>query len=142
MEVAASENDIQQMLGENKHGTVNMLRSIDTPNGMDKLSLTLLRDMQTVLVSDMLVKTDRTSMHAGVEIRSPFLDHHVAEMAMAIDGRNKIAWGHGKKILRDIYKNDLPENVFNSPKQGFEIPLNEWFMDLQSRLKPALSAEF
>ena len=73
MEVAASENDIQQMLDKNKHGDlVNMLRSIDTPNGMDKLSLTLLRDMQTVLVSDMLVKTDRTSMHAGVEIRSPF----------------------------------------------------------------------
>ena len=68
-----SANDIQQLLNENKHkDLVNILRRIDTPEGMDKLSITLLRDMETVLISDMLVKIDRTSMHAGIEIRSPF----------------------------------------------------------------------
>jgi asparagine synthase (glutamine-hydrolysing) len=144
MEVAASAHDIQQMLDTNKHmDLVNMLRRIDTPNGMDKLSLTLLRDMHTVLISDMLVKIDRTSMYAGVEVRSPFLDHHVAEMAMAIDGKHKIAWRQGKKILRDIFINDLPKTVFDAPKRGFEMPLNDWLCGpLQSRLKPALSAEF
>jgi asparagine synthase (glutamine-hydrolysing) len=144
MEVAASAHDIQQMLNKNKHDDlVNMLRRIGTPNGMDKLSLTLLRDMHTVLISDMLVKIDRTSMHAGVEVRSPFLDHHVAEMAMAIDGKHKIAWRQGKKILRDMFKNDLPKIVFEAPKRGFEMPLNHWLCGpLQSRLKPALSADF
>ena len=98
-------DDIQQMLGKNKHeDLVNMLRRIETPDGMDNLSRTLLRDMHTVLISDMLVKIDRTSMQAGVEVRSPFLDHQVAEMAMAIDGKHKIAWREGKKILRDIFK--------------------------------------
>ncbi|MDC0644687.1 asparagine synthase (glutamine-hydrolyzing) [Alphaproteobacteria bacterium] len=144
MEVAASAHDIQQMLDKNKHvDLANMLRRIDTPNGMDKLSLTLLRDMHTVLISDMLVKIDRTSMHAGVEVRSPFLDHHVAEMAMAIDGKHKIAWRHGKKILRDMFKNDLPKTVFKAPKRGFEMPLNHWLCGpFQSRLKSALSADF
>ncbi len=144
MEIAASTNDIQQLLDKNKHDDlVNILRRIDTPNGMDKLSLTLLRDMHTVLISDMLVKIDRTSMQAGVEVRSPFLDHHVVEMAMAIDGKDKIAWRQGKKILRDMFKNDLPKTVFDAPKRGFEIPLNQWLCGpLQSRLKPALSAEF
>jgi len=144
MEVAASAHDIQQMLNKNKHDDlVNMLHRIGTPNGMDKLSLTLLRDMHTVLISDMLVKIDRTSMHAGVEVRSPFLDHHVAEMAMAIDGKHKIAWRQGKKILRDMFKNDLPKTVFEAPKRGFEMPLNHWLCGpLQSRLKPALSADF
>ena len=57
MEVASSAHDIQQVLGRNKHNDlVNMLRRIATPKGMDKLSLTLLRDMHTVLISDMLVK--------------------------------------------------------------------------------------
>ena len=142
--MAASAHDIQQMLDKNKHeDLVNMLRRIETPNGMDKLSLTLLRDMHTVLISDMLVKIDRTSMQAGVEVRSPFLDHHVAEMAMSIDGKHKIAWRQGKKILRDIFKNDLPKTVFDAPKRGFEIPLNDWLCGpLQSRLKPALSADF
>lgn len=144
MEVAASANDIQRLLNENKHkDLVNILHRIDTPNGMDKLSLTLLRDMQTVLISDMLVKIDRTSMQAGIEIRSPFLDHHVAEMAMAIDGKNKIAWRRGKKILRDLYKNELPKSIFDAPKRGFEIPLHDWLCGpLQSQLRPALSAEF
>jgi len=144
MEVAASANDIQQMLAKNKHDDlVKILRRIGTPDGMDKLSLTLLRDMHTVLISDMLVKIDRTSMHAGIEVRSPFLDHHVAEMAMAIDGKHKIVWRQGKKILRDMFKNDLPKIVFEAPKRGFEMPLNHWLCGpLQSRLKPALSADF
>ena len=127
MEVAASAHDIQLMLDKNKHeDLVNMLRRIETPSGMDKLSLTLLRDMHTVLISDMLVKIDRTSMQAGVEVRSPFLDHQVAEMAMAIDGKHKIAWRQGIKILRDIFKKDLPKTVFDAPKRGFEMPLNQW----------------
>ena len=144
MEVASSAHDIQKLLDKNKHhDLVNMLRRIDTPKGMDKLSLALLRDMHTVLISDMLVKIDRTSMHTGVEIRSPFLDHHVAEMAMAIDGKHKIAWRQGKKILRDMFRNDLPKTVFDAPKRGFEMPLNLWLCGpLQSHLKPALSADF
>ena len=144
MEVAASAPDIQQVLNKNKHvDLVDMLRRIDTPKSMDKLSLTLLRDMHTVLISDMLVKIDRTSMDAGVEVRAPFLDHHVAGMAMAIDGKHKIAWRQGKKILRDIFLNDLPKTLFDSPKRGFEIPLNNWLCGpLQSHLAPALSAEF
>ena len=144
MEVASSAHDIQLMLDKNKHeDLVNMLRRIETPDGMDNLSRTLLRDMHTVLISDMLVKIDRTSMQAGVEVRSPFLDHQVAEMAMAIDGKHKIAWRQGKKILRDIFKKDLPKTVFDAPKRGFEMPLNDWLCSpLQSHLKPALSSEF
>ena len=143
MEVASSAHDIQQVLGRNKHNDlVNMLRRIATPKGMDKLSLTLLRDMHTVLISDMLVKIDRTSMYAGVEVRSPFLDHHVVELAMAIDGKQKIAWRRGKKILRDLFRKDLPKTVFDTPKRGFEI-LNQWLCGpLQSRLTPALSPDF
>lgn len=144
MEVAASTDEIQQVIINNKHqDLVNILRSIDAPKGVDSLSLTLLRDIQTVLISDMLVKIDRTSMHAGVEVRSPFLDHHVVEMALAIKGKNKISWRRGKKILRDVFKDDLPKAVFNSPKRGFEMPLNSWLSGpLQSRLKPVLSREF
>ena len=121
MEVASSAHDIQLILDENKHeDLVNMLRRIETPSAMDNLSLILLRDMHTVLISDMLVKIDRTSMQAGVEVRSPFLDHHIAEMAMAIDGKHKVAWRQGKKILRDIFKNDLPKTVFDAPKRGLK----------------------
>ena len=123
MEVAATAKDIQQMLGKNKHeDLVQLLRGIDTPRGMDELSLTLLRDIHTVLISDMLVKVDRTSMHAGIEVRSPFLDHNVVEMSMAIDGLHKIAWGQGKKILREIFRTDLPSTLLAAPKRGLKSP--------------------
>ncbi|MDA8881839.1 asparagine synthase (glutamine-hydrolyzing) [Alphaproteobacteria bacterium] len=144
MEVASSAPDIQKFIQKSKHeDLIKILNEIFIPSGMDSLSATLLRDIKTVLVSDMLVKIDRTSMDNGLEIRSPFLDHRVVNMSLAIEGRQKIAWGQGKKILREAFKNDLPQKVFATPKRGFEIPLNNWLLGpLQDQLKAALAPEF
>lgn len=144
MEAASSSPDIQKAITFSKHQQViKMLKNVKIPQGLDTLSATLLRDLETVLISDMLVKIDRTSMDNGLEVRSPFLDHRVAEMALAIDGKEKIVWGQGKKILRDIFKNDLPENLLRMPKKGFEMPLNNWLAGpLNSELKKALAPEF
>ena len=144
MEVASSALDIQKIIKNSKHeDVIKILNEISIPAGMDPLSATLLRDIKTVLVSDMLVKIDRTSMDNGLEIRSPFLDHRVVDMSLAIEGRQKIAWGQGKKILRETFKNDLPQQVFTASKRGFEIPLNNWLSGpLRNQIKAALSPEF
>ena len=144
MEVASSAPDIQQIIENSKHeDVIKILNEISIPAGMDPLSATLLRDIKTVLVSDMLVKIDRTSMDNGLEIRSPFLDHRVVDMSLAIEGRQKIAWGQGKKILREAFKNDLPQQIFTAPKRGFEMPLNKWLSGpLQDQVKAALAPEF
>jgi len=144
MEVASSAPDIQHVMTSSKHDdVVKILSDMHIPKDIDALSATLLRDMKTVLVSDMLVKVDRTSMHNGVEVRSPFLDHQIVELSLAIKGKNKIAWGQGKKILRDIFKNDLPQNIFKAPKRGFELPLNKWLSGpLSGQLDKALDPEF
>jgi asparagine synthase (glutamine-hydrolysing) len=47
-------------------------------------------DLDLVLVSDMLVKVDLMSMANSVEVRSPFLDHHVVEFAFSLPSEYKI----------------------------------------------------
>lgn len=144
MEMITIDDEIMLGLPGHKHKElVSLLQQIQFMPEVDRLSATLLRDIYIVLSSDMLVKVDRTSMEFGVEVRSPFLDHRVAEASLAIDGRNKIAWKQGKKILRDSFQKKLPAHLLHQPKKGFELPLNKWLSGpLQDRLGQALSKDF
>ena len=144
MSIAPNEKDLQDLIGSCKQAEiVSLLEKIAFPKNIDNLSKTLLTDIKTVLISDMLVKIDRTSMNSGLEVRSPFLDHHVLEASLAVKGQFKIAWGEGKKILREAFINELPSENFSSPKRGFEIPLNKWLAGpLIDKITKALSPDF
>lgn len=87
----------------------------------------LLTDMNLVLLSDMLVKVDLMSMANSLEIRSPFLDKDVVEFAFGLPAEYKIDKSLKKKIVQDAFRNQLPPELYNRPKQGFEIPLLQWF---------------
>lgn len=87
----------------------------------------LYTDMQMVLSNDMLRKVDSMSMANSLEIRTPFLDHKVVNFAFNLPRAFKINADMKKKILQDTFRNDLPSEVYNRPKQGFEVPLLSWF---------------
>jgi asparagine synthase (glutamine-hydrolysing) len=87
----------------------------------------LLADMNLVLLSDMLVKVDLMSMANSLEIRSPFLDQEVVEFAFGLPASYKIDSTLKKRIVQDAFRPMLPEELYNRPKQGFEIPLLDWF---------------
>lgn len=87
----------------------------------------LLTDMNLVLLSDMLVKVDSMSMANSLEIRSPFLDQEVVEFAFGLPEEYKIDGKLKKKIVQDAFRSFLPSQLYNRPKQGFEIPLLDWF---------------
>lgn len=87
----------------------------------------LYTDMQLVLVNDMLVKTDLMSMANSLEIRTPFLDYTVVDYAFSLPLHLKIDSHGRKKILRDTFRNDLPQELYQRSKQGFEVPLLKWF---------------
>ena len=87
----------------------------------------LVADMNLVLLSDMLVKVDLMSMANSLEIRSPFLDYKVVEFAFGLPSEYKINGQLKKRILQDAFRPLLPEELYNRPKQGFEIPLLGWF---------------
>lgn len=89
----------------------------------------LLQDQNLVLPGDMLVKSDRFSMAFGLEIRSPFLDHRLIAHSRQLVEQDFIKNGQGKFILRDLFKQDLPLEVINGSKRGFEVPLRPIFME-------------
>jgi asparagine synthase (glutamine-hydrolysing) len=76
------------------------------------------------LASDMLVKVDRMSMAASLEVRAPMLDVELAELSMRLPDDLLLRNGTTKYILREAIRPWLPENVFSHPKWGFSIPLH------------------
>jgi asparagine synthase (glutamine-hydrolysing) len=92
----------------------------------DLVSQFLFHDMADYLPSDILVKLDRASMATSLEARCPILDHRVVEFAWRLPTNTKIRNGRGKWILRQVLARYLPRNLFERPKQGFNVPVGTW----------------
>jgi asparagine synthase (glutamine-hydrolysing) len=97
------------------------------PDGTDALSQAMYFEATANLTGDMLVKVDRMSMAASLEVRCPLLDHELAEMAAGLPHAWKIANGRGKQILLKAIGDRLPPELLTRPKMGFGVPLAEWF---------------
>jgi asparagine synthase (glutamine-hydrolysing) len=84
-------------------------------------------DMKMVLEGDMLVKADRMSMANSLEVRVPFLDYRVVNLAFSLPSEYKIDAFQRKKIVKETFSHLLPPELMNRGKQGFEVPLLKWF---------------
>jgi asparagine synthase (glutamine-hydrolysing) len=69
---------------------------------------------------------DRISMRASVELREPFLDHRLFELAMRQPVERKIRDRQGKWLLRQIAKKHLPLRIAEAPKRPLQTPQREW----------------
>ena len=96
-------------------------------NGGDSINDVLMADTQMVLPNDMLTKVDLMSMANSLEVRVPILDYTVVDFAFTVPTSFKIGAGHTKKILKDSFRNVLPDELYTRPKRGFEVPLLKWF---------------
>ena len=97
------------------------------PEAPDTLAQVMYFEAAANLTGSMLVKVDRMSMAASLEVRCPLLDHELAELAATIPHHWKIANGRGKNIFIDAVGDRLPPELLNRPKMGFGVPLNDWF---------------
>jgi asparagine synthase (glutamine-hydrolysing) len=84
-------------------------------------------DLQSYLPGDLLPKMDTATMAHSLEARSPFLDHVFLETAAALPAVAKLAAGRGKVLLKDAVADWLPPGLTERPKQGFSVPLADWF---------------
>ena len=96
--------------------------------GANNLNNFLLADQEFVLPNDMLKKVDLMSMRHSLEVRTPFLDKEVVDLANSLPEEYKLHKGVGKRILRDAFKGTLPDEIFTRSKKGFEIPLYDWLI--------------
>jgi asparagine synthase (glutamine-hydrolysing) len=94
---------------------------------LSSLSRVLDLNFRTYLLDDLLPKADRCSMAHGLELRSPFLDTAVMELAASLPDRLKLRAGATKVILRRAFRDLLPDEIQKRGKMGFGIPLPTWF---------------
>ena len=79
------------------------------------------------LPNDYLVKTDVASMKNALELRCPFLDLEVVELANRIPAALKVRGGMQKYLLKKLASKHLPEEILYRRKRGFSLPLEHWF---------------
>ncbi|HEY5106823.1 MAG TPA: asparagine synthase (glutamine-hydrolyzing) [Caulobacteraceae bacterium] len=90
-------------------------------------------DTENYLPDDILVKVDRASMASSLEVRAPFLDRQVLKFAWSLPMAMKIRGTRGKHILRRVLARYVPSALFERPKQGFAVPIDQW---LRGELRP------
>lgn len=93
----------------------------------DILSRMLEFDTLTWLPDDLLIKADRMSMGSSLELRTPFLDYEMVEMAARTPSNMKIRNGSGKWVLKKIAERYLPHEIVHREKRGFPSPLARMF---------------
>jgi asparagine synthase (glutamine-hydrolysing) len=101
----------------------------DKTKDEDALSKMLYFDTKTWLVDDLLIKADRMSMAASLELRVPFLDYRLVEFAATIPSKHKIKKGEGKYPLKKMMEGILPKNIIYRKKMGFPTPLKLMFQN-------------
>lgn len=94
------------------------------------------------LPDNLLERGDRMSMAASVELRPPFLDGALVEWAWALPSDLKIRRRRSKWILREVARDLLPRAIVDRPKDGFRVPLDDWFRgDLEETVRDALLSD-
>ncbi len=105
----------------------------------DYVTAITIMDLLTYLPCDLMTKVDMASMYHSLEVRAPFLDRDVVELAGQIPLEYKIKGSKGKYILREAFREYLPPDLENRPKTGFGVPLDHWFRnELNSFMKEIL----
>ena len=99
----------------------------DKSKNWDPLSRMLYFDTKTWLVDDLLIKADRMSMATSIELRVPFLDHRLVELAASIPSKYKMRGFNPKYVLKQLLKNRLPDSIIKRKKMGFPTPLETMF---------------
>ena len=83
-------------------------------------------DVGRVLEGQMFVKVDRACMHCSLENRAPFIDSKILKYALSLKDEYKIHMKNKKRILKDAFKDLLPEETLHFSKRGFGVPVDHW----------------
>jgi asparagine synthase (glutamine-hydrolysing) len=103
------------------------IRASRVPCAPDLLQRDTRMDFENYLPEDILVKVDRASMLASLEVRAPFLDFRISEFAFGrVPSRLKANAWERKILLKRLCKKVLPAQFDANRKQGFSIPLPVW----------------
>lgn len=112
--------------------------------GTDSVGRRQFIDQQTYLPDQILALTDRMSMAVSLEVRVPFMDFRLVQLAARIPGVRKQSPGDYKMCLKQALGDRVPPQILTRPKWGFDSPIARWvsapaMRDLLRRLPQELS---
>jgi asparagine synthase (glutamine-hydrolysing) len=84
-------------------------------------------DFQNYLPHDLMLKSDSASMAVALEVRSPFLSRALIDACLSEPLSSLMPNGQRKGLLKQVARKYLPADIVDRPKQGFAIPIGEWF---------------
>lgn len=108
------------------HGAVSEIHREVWPESDGLLSSVLTASIRTRLLNDYLVKVDRSTMYASVEMRSPLLDKRLAEFVSGIPESQFMKPYGVKSILKCVAERYLPHDLVHRNKMGFGVPASTW----------------
>lgn len=105
-------------------------------SGKDTINKSLYLDCQMQIPDWYMQKTDRATMAASLEMRSPLLDKNLAELMFSVPGSLKMKNGQKKYLLKKIAEKYLPRELVYRKKSGFQAPMGKW---IRNELKDVFS---
>lgn len=92
----------------------------------DVVDILMQADQESWLPDQAFGLSDRMSMSSALEERVPLADKEIIEFSRSLPREYKVDLFRTKKILKDAFKEDLPEFLFNQPKRGWFSPAAKW----------------
>jgi asparagine synthase (glutamine-hydrolysing) len=109
------------------------------PHGDSRVERAQHFDIITLLPGDFFMKADKMSSAWGLEQRVPFMDHKLVEFTFSIPFNYKLKLWNEKHILKEAFKEQLPNEITKRRKHGFNVPIDHWFKSsLGKKLKGLL----
>lgn len=148
LSVSATEDELRRSLFSQSlrndlqgyHASEVLRQHWDAAETKDPLKKAQYTDIKTWLPGDILVKVDRASMANSLEVRAPLLDPELVEWGVNLPANLKIDGGEKKAVLKKALEPDVPADLLYRPKQGFSVPIGEWFRGpLRERVRADLT---
>ena len=129
-----SENELADLIGARLPES-RYEETFRETEGWPLLSRLMRVDQQTYLPDAMMTKADRAGMAVGLEVRAPLLNDRIVEYSARLPDSLKYRNGTGKYLLKKLLARYVPTELFERPKMGFGVPIDQW---LRNDLKPLL----
>lgn len=123
-------DEIKQLIGHSTRKDEDLIRYFyDLLEGERKESVEAMmsNDMRMNLSDDLLLYTDKISMHFSIEARVPMLDNDLSEFIESLPYEYRIKNNEGKYIHKKFAEKILPKEIIYREKKGFQSPTNKWF---------------
>lgn len=116
-----------------QHPYPDSSRILAGSEGLDPMKRLSLLYCRLYMLDGVLVKVDRASMNVALEVRSPFLDTAMVNLAFSLPAAFNLKGGTTKALIRKILADKIPAGIAGLPKKGFGVPVATW---LRTDLKP------